>query len=354
VYLAASTIVALSAVDAGDLVVARSVALTARWRHGLRGPVSLDNLAIPIALVEVGDLLGDPELVALGRAPLEEVHEAGVVIPLAWPVTIPRLLGTAARHAGDLGRARAHLDHALAVAERQRLRPEQARVLFELAQVGAAAGEPIHDVEALLYAAVRLFDELSMHGWAARCEATARMLGASTPVGGPEVVRQRAILTTDIVGSTSTNARLGDLVYVEQLHVHDRLLRQRVREFGGTEIKHTGDGLNVIFDRPEAALRCAAASQADVVAWREAEPDLALSIRCGVAWGRLVPVGADFFGLVQAEAARLCALAERDEVLTSAPAAEAVASTDLRVEGRGAHSLKGFPEPVEVFALTSD
>jgi hypothetical protein len=73
--------------------------------------------------------------------------------------------------------------------------------------------------------------------------------------------------------------------------------------------------------------------QHDVVAWREAEPDLALSIRCGVAWGRLVPVGADFFGLVQSRPPG-CALADRDEVLTSAPVVEAVAATELHVEAR--------------------
>jgi class 3 adenylate cyclase len=343
---------ALAAVEANDATAARAVLYAAHWRDGFVGPVSANNIAVAVALVEVGDLLGDSDLVAAGRAPLTEAQRAGVVTALGWPATIPRLLGTVARHSGDLGLARHCLEHARAVAERENLRPERARVLLELARVAAAEGSPMEAVEALMGGAARGFDELSMHGWVARCESTARALGTAGALAAIGASMERTILTTDIVGSTMTNSRLGDALYLEQLRIHDHLLRSRVGQFAGKEIKHTGDGLNVAFDDPADAVRCSLAAQQDFARWDETEPDLALQIRCGIASGVLIPSGGDFFGLVQSEAARLCALAAGGQVLVSSAVATNATSAGLQVEPCGTQQLRGFPSPLPVFRAT--
>jgi class 3 adenylate cyclase len=343
---------ALAAVEANDPTAARTALYSAHWRDGFVGPVSANNIAIAVALVEVGDLLGDSDLVAVGGAPLAEAQRAGLVAALGWPATVPRLLGTVARHGGDLRLAHHWLERARALAEREGLRPERARVLLELARVTAAEGSPLEAVEALLGAAARDFDELSMHGWVARCESTARALGVASALAAIGASMQRTILTTDIVGSTMTNSRLGDALYLEQLRIHDHLLRARIREFAGKEIKHTGDGLNVAFDDPADAVRCSLAAQHDFARWDETEPDLALQIRCGLASGVLIPSGGDFFGLVQSEAARLCALAVGGQVLVSSAVATTVTSAGLQVEACGARELRGFPSPLPVFRIT--
>ncbi|HET6771822.1 MAG TPA: AAA family ATPase [Acidimicrobiales bacterium] len=348
---APSTFAALAAVEAHDVDGARRVVETARWRHGFRGPPTLNNTAVPTALVEVGDLLGDTAMVRDGAAALGQMHERGVMTTLPWPASVPRLLAVGARHGGDLAAARRHVDAALDLATREGLAPERAKCLLEVARVAAARGDRASSAEAM-GAAVRAFDEQSMHGWIARCDEVGRELGLPPAVGSSGVIRERTILTNDVVGSTVSNARLGDVLYLEQLRVHDRLLRARLDEFRGVEIKHTGDGLNAVFDDRGDAMRCALAAMTDFRVWNEDEPELALQIRCGLAHGSLVPSGGDFFGLVQSEAARVCSLAGAGEVLATARVVEecphGVTATSL-----GRHALRGLPSETEVFMLRS-
>lgn len=53
----------------------------------------------------------------------------------------------------------------------------------------------------------------------------------------------RAVLFTDIVGSTELTSRLGDVAALELVRVHDALVRRGLVSHGGREVKHTGDGI---------------------------------------------------------------------------------------------------------------
>jgi len=348
---------ALAAVEAHDRIAARAQLTSARWRTGFRGPVSQDNGAIAVALVEVGDLVGDAGLVESAAPALEQMYARGALVVVGWPALVPRLLAVVARHRGDLGEARRLLDHAQALVDRERLEPERGRVLLERARVAAAenlggpgAPAPTTTVAVDLVAAARAFARQSMTGWVARCDELAQSLGVQvTGVEGP--ARERTILTDDVVGSTAANAQLGDALYLEQLRIHDRIVRARLREHRGLEIKHTGDGVNVAFDDPHDAVRCALATLDDIRRWRADEPELALEIRCGLARGRLIPSGGDFFGLVQSQAARLCAQAAPGEVLATADVVEGLDAPDVRVESLGPSPLRGLPAAIEVFRL---
>jgi class 3 adenylate cyclase len=265
---------------------------------------------------------------------------------------VPRLGAVVARHAGDPGRAARLLDHVMSLCEHEDLPAERAKALLELARCEAAAGAPTADVAALFVEAVRAFDELSLHGWVARADEVAQQVGFSV-VAAHGAARERAIYTDDVVGSTESNARLGDAVYLEQLRIHDRLVRGRLRECAGLEIKHTGDGLNAVFLHRADAVRCALAAQADIDAWHRSEPGLALQIRSGLAYGPVIPSGGDFFGLVQAQAARLSALAGPGEVLATAEVVTGLAAGTVKTASIGYHGLKGLPAPIEVFRLTA-
>ena len=351
-----SAVAVLAAVEANDVEGARARLAAASWRHGLGGPPTLANLPVLAALVEAGDLVGDPASVAAARPALARADEAGVAVVLGWPVTVARLLAIAARHAGDEdAEARRHVERALHVTERQRLPAERAKVLVELARSEATAADRSQPerVAALLSEAAGAFDAHSMLGWLARCQAVAHDLGVTAAIGSPLVVDDRTILTEDIVGSTAVNSRLGDALYLESLRAHDRIVRARLRELGGDEIKHTGDGVNAIFRDATEAARCALAIQADLGSWQRAEPDLALQVRCGLARGSLMPADGDYFGLVQSQAARLCAMADPGEVLASGMVVQGIDGPDIGVEGRGRHRLRGLAEDITVHRISS-
>jgi len=344
-----SAVLALAAVEAGDAGEARARLRRARWRGGVRGPVTLNSEGIAVAVIELGDLLDEPGLVASAADTIETLHERGVLVTLGWPASILRLAAVVARHGGDARRAQRLAEQAAGWCERERLGAEAAKVRLELARCAAAVGGARRDVAALLAEAADAFDAEGMVGWAARAEAVAEGLGHA--VVRARAARDRTIFTSDVVGSTESNVRLGDALYLEQLRIHDRLVRSRLREFGGIEIKHTGDGLNAVFDDTTEAARCALAVQDDITAWHRAEPDLALLMRIGLAHGPAIPSGGDWFGLVQSEAARLCALAQPGEVIGTAGVTARLARAGLAVDELGRRQMKGLPDAIEVFRL---
>ena len=108
-----------------------------------------------------------------------------------------------------------------------------------------------------------------------------------------------SILVTDIVGSTATAARLGDVAWSD-FSPHDRALRDEFLRYGGEEIDTTGDGFLTLFDTPAAAVssRSGARDQASA---------LGLSIRAGVHTGEVVCVGRTPRGIALNIAARVAA-----------------------------------------------
>ncbi len=69
------------------------------------------------------------------------------------------------------------------------------------------------------------------------------------------------VLFTDMVGSTAFASSVAPNVADELRRGHFAILRQAVAEAGGTEVKHLGDGLMVVFGAPSGALSCAVAMQ---------------------------------------------------------------------------------------------
>jgi class 3 adenylate cyclase len=161
----------------------------------------------------------------------------------------------------------------------------------------------------------------------------------------------RTLLVTDLVGSTPLNLLLGDVRYVEVLSAHDHVVRARLRHHDGVELKHTGDGFCAWFPSAEDAVAAATGLQRDLDEWREIHPDIALHVRCGLAAGRPIEVGADLFGSSVALAARVCALADSEEVvLTAEVLALLEPATAATCTERGNVTLKGFPGPVTVYS----
>jgi class 3 adenylate cyclase len=82
-----------------------------------------------------------------------------------------------------------------------------------------------------------------------------------------------------------------------------------------------------------------------------ASHELGLSIRAGLHTGEVEVVPGDIRGVAVHTAARIMALAGRDEVFVSGTTYELLAGSGLSFESRGRHELKGLAGDREVYAL---
>jgi class 3 adenylate cyclase len=154
------------------------------------------------------------------------------------------------------------------------------------------------------------------------------------------------VLFTDIVGSTEELSRQGDSRWRHQLDMHDQLVDRMLSKYGGRRAKHTGDGIFALFDGPTKAARCAL----DLV------PALAtrgIRIRAGVHTGECERRGEDWSGMAVHTGARIGAMAGPGEVLTSRTVRDLSAGSGLHFHSLGAHRLKGLPEEVDVYRVTT-
>jgi class 3 adenylate cyclase/pimeloyl-ACP methyl ester carboxylesterase len=152
------------------------------------------------------------------------------------------------------------------------------------------------------------------------------------------------VLFTDIVDSTALAASLGDRQWREVLHAHHRAVRQELDRHRGREVKTTGDGFLATFDGPARAIRCACAV-------RDSVHDLELSIRAGIHTGEIEVADGDIAGLAVNVAARVCSIADANQVLVSRTVTDLVAGSAIRFNDRGEHELKGVPGSWRLFAV---
>jgi class 3 adenylate cyclase len=161
----------------------------------------------------------------------------------------------------------------------------------------------------------------------------------------PEPKRVLAtVLFTDIVGSTEQATRLGDRRWRELLNVHDELARRLIEEFGGQLIKTTGDGILATFDGPGRGIRCAAAL-------RDELRSIGLQIRVGLHTGEVELRDGDVGGVAVHIAARVMAAASPGEVVTSRTVRDLIFGSDIAVEDRGEHALKGIDGSWQLYAV---
>ena len=155
--------------------------------------------------------------------------------------------------------------------------------------------------------------------------------------------RLATVLFTDIVGSTSRAATVGDRRWRDLCDAHDEIVRTALDRHRGREIKTMGDGFFASFDGPARAIRCAA----EIV--READR-IGIPVRAGVHTGECDVVGDDLAGLAVNIGARVGALAGAGEVLVSQTVKDLVVGSGIEFEDRGSHTLKGVPGEWRLYA----
>ncbi|MGH2809932.1 MAG: adenylate/guanylate cyclase domain-containing protein, partial [Actinomycetota bacterium] len=166
-----------------------------------------------------------------------------------------------------------------------------------------------------------------------------------------EAVLDRVLATclfTDIVGSTEKAALFGDAHWGTMLAAHQDMVRSRLKQFGGKEIKTTGDGFLATFDGPTRAVSCAKSISRDS---RLEGNEIRAGLHTGEIEFRRGDGGEqDIAGIGVHIAARVMALAGASEVLVSSTVKDLVAGSGLEFDDRGAHELKGVPGQWRLFA----
>ncbi len=156
------------------------------------------------------------------------------------------------------------------------------------------------------------------------------------------------IVFSDIESSTERNVELGDQAWFDVLGVHNRIVSERVAEFGGTVIKNQGDGFMLSFPGARKALDCMMAVQRDLTAHSSAQPDRSVRIRIGMHTGEvLADADGDLFGQHVVVAARVANLANGGEILVSSLTKEIVASRgDIQFDPPRQVHLKGIGDAI--------
>ncbi len=159
------------------------------------------------------------------------------------------------------------------------------------------------------------------------------------------------LLVTDLVASTALTGALGDAGAQELLRFHNATVRDALDAHAGREVKHTGDGILARFGSPAQAVACAIAVQDRFAERNQDAPDSALLVRIGINAGEPIEEDDDVFGTAVQLAARICAAAEPGEIVVSNVVRELTAGKGFGFANLGEATLRGFREPVSLYAV---
>jgi pimeloyl-ACP methyl ester carboxylesterase/class 3 adenylate cyclase len=153
------------------------------------------------------------------------------------------------------------------------------------------------------------------------------------------------VVFTDIVDSTKRADTKGDQAWRDLLEAHDTTVRRELTRFRGREVKSLGDGFLATFDGPARAIHCASAI-------RDQLRGLQVPVRIGVHTGEVELTENDVRGIAVHIASRVAHIGGADDVLVSRTVKDLVAGSGIKFEDFGIHTLKGIPEPWQVFRAT--
>jgi len=161
----------------------------------------------------------------------------------------------------------------------------------------------------------------------------------------------RTILFTDIEDSTKQSVALGDARYVGHLRVHNEIVRGALSSLGGTDVKHTGDGIMGSFGSVSSAVESAIAIQRGFLSHVQEEPAFPFRVRVGLSAGEPVTEHDDLFGAAVSLAKRICDSAGTGQILVSSAVRDLCVGKRFTFSERSRKRLKGFDEPVRLYEV---
>jgi class 3 adenylate cyclase len=223
---------------------------------------------------------------------------------------------------------------------------ESARARLRYAEAIAAEGDQA-TARRDLKAARAVFDRLGATLDLQRVDA---LLGQEHGPAASAARVTRTFMFTDIVTSTDLIGLVGDDAWAELLSWHNRELRSAFASHRGEEVKSTGDGFFVTFDKAAEAIECAIDIQRRLTRHRR-EHGFAPSVRIGLHTADATRDGRDYGGRGVHIAARVGGAALGQEILVTAEVLEQAGPTRFQVSEPRALTLKGVREPVDVRAI---
>ena len=166
------------------------------------------------------------------------------------------------------------------------------------------------------------------------------------PKARKETTEMTTVMFTDMVNSTSLTLTRGDAVAQQAVRAHNLIVREALGEFGGREIKHTGDGIMAAFPTTSNSVEAAIAIQAKVRARNRAIPEPPLHLKIGINAGEPIVEDDDLFGATVQLAARVVDAAQSGQILVSEIVRGICAGKDLRFVNRGPFQLDGFKDHI--------
>lgn len=155
----------------------------------------------------------------------------------------------------------------------------------------------------------------------------------------------RAIMFTDLEGSTAMSTGLGDAQALAAVRAHDSIVRDALSNTRGREVKHTGDGILASFVSVIGAVDASISIQ--TMAREQAD----LAIKIGLSVGEPVEDSHDIYGASVNLAARVCAHAAGGQTLASGTVRDMAIGKQIDFVDQGQIALKGFPEPVRLYEI---
>ena len=159
------------------------------------------------------------------------------------------------------------------------------------------------------------------------------------------------IVVTDMVASTALITRWGDAHAHELLRIHNATIRACLRTHHGTEITHTGDGIEASFSSASNAVACAMAIQQAFAQYNQEHLSHPLQVRIGITAGEPISTEGRLFGSAVHTAFRICARARPGQILVSDVVYQLVAGKDFPFVPRGRVALKGLPGRSRLYAV---
>ncbi len=174
------------------------------------------------------------------------------------------------------------------------------------------------------------------------------------PKSREETTEMTTVLFTDMVGSTSLTQTVGDAVAQQAVRAHNLIVREALGEFGGREIKHTGDGIMAAFPTTSNSVEAAIAIQSKVRARNRFIPEPPLHLKIGINAGEPIVEDDDLFGATVQLAARVVDAARSEQILVSEIVRGICAGKNLRFANRGPFQLDGFKDHIVLHEVIWD
>jgi pimeloyl-ACP methyl ester carboxylesterase/class 3 adenylate cyclase len=160
----------------------------------------------------------------------------------------------------------------------------------------------------------------------------------------PEPGVVRAILQSDIEGSTVLASELGNERWADLLLEYGSMTEKVVGGYGGRIVDQIGDGLMVEFDGPVNAIRSAQRL-------RTTADEIGLAVRSGIHVGEVLERDGALRGIAVHVAARVMSKAGGGEILVSQTTKDICGGSGLEFTEHGEYALKGVEGTWRLFAI---